>query len=1664
LIFPFVTTTTYPSLAGGDHAGRKTYDDFNEFFWSPDCLEYDHHHALTEDFHQVDEQTTIAEALQEATKTYIEKRSWLHPLHSFHRIFEWHVISFTLLATLAFRNALIWRTSFALLVGSFVFWEINFLGIIWICLEIWTIFPTTSLTGPAIYGFILRLLAGYVILLYQSVYYHWASLSDVPEEGSTRALGDANFWWWQYLWLSFFALALYFVETIVCWVPKFYSFVMTWDNDIVQILLNILYPFSQLFVGKQIHTTQSDSLTYIFFWLTLISFKLWFGYYYIIFPITIPSIEIFDDYMNFPDVSFLKAVILMSVWWFPHFMVYLIDMSIWFSVWCAAVGGFHALLDRQGAVRKANDMRAHFMRLPFALHQTMMPSDESSSSMYARTVSRVSNTSIGLPTKGGTNLNHEAAETVSHSIPLHQPQQSRAKSSNELSAYQYSTIPDSEFDSVEVSHFPSSGYQKPQSAMEDFLDIRSQRWMNFGKVWNEIISKLREGDLLSNNEKDILQFTHFNWLSKPIYLPLYQTAGRVETAVYEYKNVALSYHHKDNDPPKKILITQLFKSSFDVPTWEAVSEIWELSRWALLTLMGPAHNEDLHQVFTCLMNWAATDDIYKHFSLNGLPGIVESVSNIANSLKGTMKTRAKNPIVSSEMLAQYQSLEKKPETNQKESCGSSPTIKRSISTGFLAAIASNSPLSNNVSGAKGDEETVVGTPGRKSDSKYALLQPFRNATGLSDRVRDKLREDLRSIFNSVKESLRKGGSGQETAIAPQAQNLIDRITFILSLEKGFLWDDIYASRQIDDLAKDIRVPSLLNKMIGLIKLRQTEIEPASPEARRRLHFFVNSLFMSLPSVPSVLYSKDYTCLTPFYSEDVLLTRNDLESKNSDGVSTILYLQTLYKKDWHNFLERLNIADDQSIWSSPKHLQETRMWASMRAQTLFRTVEGMMFTESAIRLLSDLEGISENTTDILAKLKFSYVIAAQAYASMKKSGDHKADDIDFLLSRHPNLRVAYIETLRPTRTEQMAFYSVLIKHDNSDANDSSTKPPTKSTSPYKVKEVYRIKLPGNPILGEGKPENQNHALIFSRGRYLQAIDMNQAGYFEEALKMRNLLQEFDRTGCKILGFREHIFTGSVSSVANYMALQELSFVTLGQRVLTQPLRIRQHYGHPDLFDKIFVMTEGGMSKASRGINLSEDVFAGFNSTIRGHRVEFREYVQAGKGRDVGLQQTYKFEAKLSQGNAEQSISRDMNRLCTRLDFFRLLSFFYGGIGHYMANTLVMFTLVLVVYTMVITAIFNEEGVNGRAIKPEGVLQIMLAGMGILQTLPLCATLAVEKGVFEMVTEITYMILSGGPLYFIFHIQTKSFYFQQTLLAGGAMYRPTGRGFVITHSSFDENFRFFASSHIYLGIELMMALIFYGIFTSSKQYIGLTWSLWLVVISFVLGPFWFNPLSFESPKVLEDYSAWRRWMHEAGGRSEQSWSTWWKEENAYIRDLSFSWKLLLVVVKCAMWGTLGTALLGKRFFHSPHEHFRLAKIIAICIAYLVLKTLLQKFEMNVAYASRRLLHYLLTLSTAITLIYFFVKHTQNFRYTIALYYLIASANYALLIAGFNSIAIRLNQIHDLLVGHLIFGVLLIMSLLQVHHLRPIIHFSPLSIFRRLELSRHGCFTTMLCQPEL
>ncbi|CAN1335765.1 Callose synthase 3 [Linum perenne] len=689
--------------------------------------------------------------------------------------------------------------------------------------------------------------------------------------------------------------------------------------------------------------------------------------------------------------------------------------------------------------------------------------------------------------------------------------------------------------------------------------------------------------------------------------------------------------------------------------------------------------------------------------------------------------------------------------------------------------------------------------------------------------------------------------------------------------------------------------------------------PSNLEARRRISFFSNSLFMDMPTAPKVRNMLSFSVLTPYCTEEVLFSLRELEVPNEDGVSILFYLQKIYPDEWNNFLERVNCTGEEELKGIDDLEEELRLWASYRGQTLTRTVRGMMYYRKALELQAFLDmardedlmegykAIELNTElhlrgersllaqcQAIADMKFTYVVSCQQYGIHKRSADPRAQDTLRLMTAYPSLRVAYIDEVeepnkdKSKKVNQKVYYSVLVKA---------------ALIIWKV--IYRIKLPGPAILGEGKPENQNHAIIFTRGEGLQTIDMNQDNYMEEALKMRNLLQEFlkKHDGVRyptILGLREHIFTGSVSSLAWFMSNQETSFVTIGQRLLANPLKVRFHYGHPDVFDRLFHLTRGGVSKASKVINLSEDIFAGFNSTLREGNVTHHEYIQVGKGRDVGLNQISMFEAKIANGNGEQTLSRDIYRLGHRFDFFRMLSCYFTTVGFYFSTLITVLIVYVFLYGRLYLVLSGlEEGLkNQRAIRDNKPLQVALASqsfvqIGFLMALPMLMEIGLERGFRTALSEFILMQLQLAPVFFTFSLGTKTHYYGRTLLHGGAKYRPTGRGFVVFHAKFADNYRLYSRSHFVKGIEMIILLVVYEIFgqtyRSAVAYVLITISMWFMVGTWLFAPFLFNPSGFEWQKIVDDWTDWNKWISNRGGIGvppEKSWESWWEEEQEHL----------------------------------------------------------------------------------------------------------------------------------------------------------------------------------------
>ncbi|KAH9789380.1 callose synthase 9 [Citrus sinensis] len=663
--------------------------------------------------------------------------------------------------------------------------------------------------------------------------------------------------------------------------------------------------------------------------------------------------------------------------------------------------------------------------------------------------------------------------------------------------------------------------------------------------------------------------------------------------------------------------------------------------------------------------------------------------------------------------------------------------------------------------------------------------------------------------------------------------------------------------------KDAELKAQVKRLHSLLTIKDSASNiPRNLEARRRLEFFTNSLFMDMPPAKPAREMLSFCVFTPYYSEIVLYSMDELLKKNEDGISILFYLQKIYPDEWKNFLSRIGRdenSQDTELFDSPSDILELRFWASYRAQTLARTVRGMMYYRKALMLQAYLERMTSGDTEAAlssldasdtqgfelsrearahADLKFTYVVTSQIYGKQKEDQKPEAADIALLMQRNEALRVAFIddvETLKDGKVHR-EFYSKLVKGD---------------------------------INGKDKDN-----------------------YFEEALKMRNLLEEFHADhGIRpptILGVREHVFTGSVSSLAYFMSNQETSFVTLGQRVLANPLKCRMHYGHPDVFDRVFHITRGGISKASRVINISEDIYAGFNTTLRQGNVTHHEYIQVGKGRDVGLNQIAVFEGKVAGGNGEQVLSRDVYRLGQLFDFFRMMSFYFTTVGYYFCTMLTVLTVYAFLYGktyLALSGVGEELQVRAQVTENTALTAALntqfLFQIGIFTAVPMVLGFILEQGFLAAVVNFITMQLQLCSVFFTFSLGTRTHYFGRTILHGGARYQATGRGLEV--------------------VLLLIVYIAYGYNEGGTLgYILLSISSWFMALSWLFAPYLFNPSGFEWQKVVEDFRDWTNWLFYRGGigvKGEESWEAWWDEELSHIRTFS---------------GRIAETILSLRFF--------------------------------------------------------------------------------------------------------------------------------------------------------
>jgi callose synthase len=254
--------------------------------------------------------------------------------------------------------------------------------------------------------------------------------------------------------------------------------------------------------------------------------------------------------------------------------------------------------------------------------------------------------------------------------------------------------------------------------------------------------------------------------------------------------------------------------------------------------------------------------------------------------------------------------------------------------------------------------------------------------------------------------------------------------------------------------------------------------------------------------------------------------------------------------------------------------------------------------------------------------------------------------------------------------------------------------------------------------------------------------------------------------------------------------------------------------------------------------------------------------------------------------------------------------------------------------------------------------------------------------------------------MFHIQTKANYMTQTILVGGAKYRPTGRGFVTQHTPMDEQYRFFASSHLYLGVEMAAGLIIMGIFTEAKQYFGRTWSLWLASLSFLASPFWFNPLTFDWNVVTADYIKFICWMRGTSGGSARSWSIWYNEEFSYYSKIPSTSKIWFVI-KAILYLTIAEGIAKSDLLKADttlnEPVVGVSLVVGTIVVLFLLLWLLSAVEHHMPYPIRRTIGIMISLGLMVSCTAIFIEDTNFFRFSLAAYYAIGAMSQLGLLFG-------------------------------------------------------------------
>ena len=105
------------------------------------------------------------------------------------------------------------------------------------------------------------------------------------------------------------------------------------------------------------------------------------------------------------------------------------------------------------------------------------------------------------------------------------------------------------------------------------------------------------------------------------------------------------------------------------------------------------------------------------------------------------------------------------------------------------------------------------------------------------------------------------------------------------------------------------------------------------------------------------------------------------------------------------------------------------------------------------------------------------------------------------------------------------------------------------------------------------------------------------------------------------------------------------------------------------------------------------------------------------------------------------------------------------------------------------ILEEATIRQNMAVEEALATQYVFQLGLLLVVPMVMEIGLERGFRTALGDFVIMQLQLASVFFTFQLGTKAHYYGRTILHGGSKYRATGRGFVVFHAKFADNYRMY-----------------------------------------------------------------------------------------------------------------------------------------------------------------------------------------------------------------------------------------------------------------------------------